>query len=236
MPTPTVPAAGPGLPSATRRAALLGAAALPALAAPALALPGPAPAAIAGPPSRELLDAYSTWLFYERRRLQIELYGVDGARRFGGLVHCNNSAFYWHFPSFGGDEASPSTRAAAVMALAGVPATIPTDGPRRKPASPQTVLAPDPLQDLIREYERQMAIFDRDCPSDSEGADALRERTFQPALSRIAEAPPEPTTFAGALAGLSFVERELQDFADNHQVEKLLTVCVAFLRDLQGVA
>ena len=120
MPNPTVPAAGPGLPSATRRAALLGVATLPMLAAPALALPGPAPAAIAGPPSLDLLEAYSTWLFYERRRLQIELYGVDGARRFGGFVRCDNPAFRWHFPTFGDASDAPSTRAAAVMALAGL--------------------------------------------------------------------------------------------------------------------
>ena len=222
----------PENPATTRRAALLGAAALPALAVPALAQPGPA-AALA-PPSRETLEAYSTWLFYERRRLMVEMHGREGAHRFAGFVRCDNPAFYWHFPSFGGDGASPSTRAAPVLALAGVPPRIPTDGPRRSPTAPPPALPPDPLLEMIREYDRQMAIFERDCPDDNAAADALRERTFDPVLHRLETDPPAPTTFAGAVAGLGFVENELREFADHHPVEKVMGLCVAFLRDLHG--
>ena len=230
----------PENPAPTRRGLLLqGAVASGAMVAalPISVAAGPAiDSGEAAAPTRETLEAYSTWLFYERRRLMVELHGVEGAARFGGFVRCDNPAFYFHFPSFDTPSPAPSARAVAVMALAGVPDAIPIHGPRRKPAEPKTAPVTDPLLALIRDHDRQLAIFERDCPDDDAAMGALRERTYQPAIARLENDPPAPTTFAGALAGLAFVQRDLDQFSDFPPLAKLMRVCLDVLRDMEAMA
>jgi hypothetical protein len=83
-----------------------------------------ADAAPAVPITREMLEAYSTWLFYERRLLSMELYPDLGLQAEGFLPRAGSRIGSWHFPSQ--DRAQrphPSTRAVAILSAAGVPLT-----------------------------------------------------------------------------------------------------------------
>ena len=75
------------------------------------------------PPDRRALEAYATWLFYERRLLCLELYpelGMDADK----FIAANNAGSLWHFHREGDGRGwrelpQPSTRATAVLDLVG---------------------------------------------------------------------------------------------------------------------
>jgi hypothetical protein len=76
------------------------------------------PAADAITTDRGLLEAYSEWLFMERRILSKELYGDYDAGRF---VPANTGASGFHVASYGHVETPPpSSRAATVLRAAGL--------------------------------------------------------------------------------------------------------------------
>ena len=51
-----------------------------------------------GSPSEELLDAYSSWLFFERHFLHIGRFGVDRALGLIDVVHVDNAGAVFHLP------------------------------------------------------------------------------------------------------------------------------------------
>lgn len=111
-------AAGRGeSPDASRRGFLRSLTSLPLIGG-AVALIG-APSAVAAPITTDLLDAYSEWLFMERRLLCLERWpGVRDAEQF---VPCNTGAGDFHLRP-GTDWRTlpqPSTRAALVMSAVG---------------------------------------------------------------------------------------------------------------------
>ncbi|MDO9426044.1 MAG: hypothetical protein Q7T93_04365 [Methylobacterium sp.] len=104
--------------SASRRGFLSGLATLPLIGG-SVALIG-TPSAAAVPVTDGRLDAYSEWLFMERRLLCLEQHpGFDQADRF---VPANTGAKDFHFPDFPTrwqDLPQPSTRAALVLSAVG---------------------------------------------------------------------------------------------------------------------
>jgi hypothetical protein len=94
------------------------------------------PTGAAEPVTEQLLDAYSEWLFYERRLLCVERY--PGIRHPDGFIPANTGASDYHFPlgpERWQDRPMPSTRAAVVLASVGCrwkegvyrPLTVPPD-------------------------------------------------------------------------------------------------------------
>ena len=84
-------------------------------------MPNPTvPAAATGLPS--LLENYASWLFYERRRVLLELYpDLPPAQAEARLMV--NAGWLWHMGSRPGQpwaNEAPSTRAEAVLDLVGV--------------------------------------------------------------------------------------------------------------------
>ena len=102
----------------TRRSFLRGLTTLPLIGGGVTLIGNPTKAAELITP--ELLDAYSEWLFYERRMLCIERYGDRDAE---GFVPANTGAHLFHFPpsELGGWKAAPkpSVRAAVVLSAVG---------------------------------------------------------------------------------------------------------------------
>ena len=83
------------------------------------------PTAVAMPVSNDLLASYDQWLFYERQFLLREQYGHlshDDLRQVARIVPVNTAADRFHFPREDSwrDQPQPSTRAAVVLAAAGV--------------------------------------------------------------------------------------------------------------------
>lgn len=119
MQNPSVLAAATGLPKDTRRSFLRQLTTLPLIGG-GITLIG-APTAVAEPASEELLNTYSTWLFYERRMVAIELARGDRAmaEEYEHYVMCNAGSRYF----FGDEErfrnAAPSGRAALVLSAVG---------------------------------------------------------------------------------------------------------------------
>jgi hypothetical protein len=108
-------------PIRSRRAVLAG-----IVASAALPIAGALPVAAAATPSttdRRALEAYASWLFMERRILCGELWPHMGseAERYAWF---DNAGAGWHFRDRGGlawnEGPQPSSRAAAVLDLAGV--------------------------------------------------------------------------------------------------------------------
>ncbi|MBR1249198.1 hypothetical protein JQ609_20000 [Bradyrhizobium sp. AUGA SZCCT0169] len=123
------------------------------------AVPTAAPAMLASAPvtDRRALEAYASWLFYERRLLCGELWpDWENAERFVG----SNSGAHWHFRGDGDwrDLPQPSTRAATVLSLVGVDWKDDRESnheetgnpPRRPPGWPKIDAE---LIDLGREFE-----------------------------------------------------------------------------------
>lgn len=98
-------------------------------------------------PRKKLLNAYSEWLFYERRLLCMEIYpDHKGADDF---VPQNTGASDYHFPSDGkhwNEEPQPSTRAAHVLDIVGCDWI---NRGRRQPKSAK----PDPVFALIASWQ-----------------------------------------------------------------------------------
>jgi hypothetical protein len=108
---------------ADRRAFLRGLATLPLVGGGVALIGNPTAAAV--PVSTDLLAAYDQFLFYERQFLLREQYGPlshDDLRRVERIVPVNTAADRFHFPrqSSWRDQPQPSTRAAVVLAAAGV--------------------------------------------------------------------------------------------------------------------
>jgi hypothetical protein len=101
----------------SRRQVIAGTLAAP-LAAAVTAI-APATAALARP-ERKAMEAYASWLFYERRLLCLELY--PDQPRAEAFVMGGNAGFGWHFPAGQSwkDMPQPSSRAAAVLDQVGV--------------------------------------------------------------------------------------------------------------------
>src|SRR4051812_22634217 len=104
----------------TRRGFLRGLTTLPLIGGGVTLIGKPTAAAV--PVTPGLLDAYSEWLFYERRLLSLEQHGTVRAEK---VVPANTGAHLFHFPPFGegGWEGvpKPSTRAAVVLSTVGCP-------------------------------------------------------------------------------------------------------------------
>lgn len=94
--------------------------------------------------------------------------------------------------------------------------------------------AADPLIDLINDYRSKLVEFN--ARAYDEPWDDLTERTYGPPFDMLCDAPPHPTTFAGAMAGIEFVLSELADNMNSDANEAVLRVCVDFLRDVAGRA
>ena len=78
------------------------------------------PTGAAEPVTEQLLDAYSEWLFYERRLLCLERW--PGSRDAEAVVPANTGARGYHFPAYPPswrDAPQPSTRAAVVLSAVG---------------------------------------------------------------------------------------------------------------------
>jgi hypothetical protein len=74
------------------------------------------------PITRELLESYSAWLFYERRLLTMELYPQDWERAEDVIPRPGGKVGSWHFRQQDwANLPQPSTRAVAVLSAAGVP-------------------------------------------------------------------------------------------------------------------
>ena len=109
------------------------------------------------------------------------------------------------------------TSAAAVGFVAGsVPATA----------------AHDPLLELIREYQTQMAIYNASGDLTDAEDNALAEVTWHASYDRLCEAPPAATTQAGALAAVEFVRDEVEGCG--YQPELFVNVLNAAAAYLQG--
>jgi hypothetical protein len=87
----------------------------------AAAMPTSSPLLAGGGPDRRAMHAYASWLFMERRILCRELWPHVGteAERFDWQ---DNAGAYWHCEGPGSwrDKPQPSSRAAAVLDMAGV--------------------------------------------------------------------------------------------------------------------
>lgn len=108
---------------ADRRTFLRGLASLPLIGGGVTLIGNPTAAAVLV--SSDLLAVYDQFLFYERQFLLRELYGHlshDDLREVARIVPVNTSADRFHFPREGSwrDQPQPSTRAAVVLAAAGV--------------------------------------------------------------------------------------------------------------------
>jgi hypothetical protein len=70
----------------------------------------------------ELLDAYSSWLFFERHFLHIGRFGVDRALGLVDAVQVDNAGAIFHLPldSDLPDYAAPARRAALVLSAIGL--------------------------------------------------------------------------------------------------------------------
>ena len=77
------------------------------------------PTAAAEPVTEALLDAYSEWLFYERRLLCLERW--PGVHHPDGFIPANTGASGYHFPlgPERQDRPQPSSRAAVVLSAVG---------------------------------------------------------------------------------------------------------------------
>ena len=105
----------------TRRGLLRNLATLPLIGG-SVALIGMSTAA-AVPVNDAMLDAYSQWLFFERRLLCMERYG---AAKQEALIPMNTAADQFHvpcLPSVWSSLPQPSTRAAIVLSAVGCPLT-----------------------------------------------------------------------------------------------------------------
>jgi len=82
----------------------------------------PVSSRISPPHEAELLDAYSSWLFFERHFLHIGRFGVAKALGMIDTVVTNNVGAAFHLPSSRDlpDYAEPARRAALVLAAAGL--------------------------------------------------------------------------------------------------------------------
>ena len=64
----------------------------------------------------ELLDAYDEWLYFERRMLHVERFGLERVNYTENFIPCT-AAHNYHFPMWGEPPApTPSTRAMKVLA------------------------------------------------------------------------------------------------------------------------
>ena len=98
--------------------------------------------------------------------------------------------------------------------------------------SARSTVTPDPLIALISEYRAGMAAFN--ARAGGEPWEGLTEETYAPSFDRLRWAPPQPTTFAGAMAGIEFVLSEMAAFIDSDANEAVLRVCADFLRQHSG--
>ena len=90
------------------------------------------PTAAAVPVTQHLLDAYDEWLFYERRLLHVERFGLNASRETTKFVPCASIAVdRFFFPSMEShstrppwmDQPKPSTRSALVLSAVGIDLT-----------------------------------------------------------------------------------------------------------------
>jgi hypothetical protein len=88
--------------------------------------------ALADPPGLDqLLDAYSSWLFFERHFLHIGRFGVERAVDLVDTVEVDNLGAMFHLPLNAElpDYAAPARRAALVLSRVGLDFLISSDAP-----------------------------------------------------------------------------------------------------------
>jgi hypothetical protein len=70
----------------------------------------------------ELLEAYSSWLFFERHFLLVGRFGVEAALGMMNIVATENAGAAFHLPASADlpDYSEPARRAALMLATAGV--------------------------------------------------------------------------------------------------------------------
>jgi hypothetical protein len=80
------------------------------------------PALTTSPQSGELLDAYSSWLFFERHFLHIGRFGIEAAVGLIDTVHVDNAGALFHLPADADlpDYTAPARRAALILSRAGL--------------------------------------------------------------------------------------------------------------------
>jgi hypothetical protein len=86
----------------------------------------------------------------------------------------------------------------------------------------------DPLIALIEEYRCQTAIFD--IRAETEDWEGLTERTYGPALSRLIDAPPLPTSVEGLAAGIEFALAAIGAGQENPHAVSVLRACLSSVR------
>jgi hypothetical protein len=91
--------------------------------------------------------------------------------------------------------------------------------------------AGDPLADLIAEVRTGTAAFCATLEKDPDADwDDLADATYGPAIEQLYGATPAPTSLAGALAGLEYVEEELRVHAFSDGLAAVMQASLAFLR------
>jgi hypothetical protein len=90
-----------------------------------------------GPHSDELLDAYSSWLFFERHFLHIGRFGVETAVALIDTVQVDNAGALFHLPVVADlpDYAAPARRARLVLTGVGLSVLCAARHPRGSPKS-----------------------------------------------------------------------------------------------------
>lgn len=89
----------------------------------------------------------------------------------------------------------------------------------------------DPLIELIQRYREQLARFSANVKGSDEEWDALASVTYMPPWDELCNSAPAPTTYAGVLAGLEFLDEELKHQTYSDALAAVLRRCVAFLRE-----
>ena len=86
----------------------------------------------------------------------------------------------------------------------------------------------DPLLDLIQEYRRQLAIYDRKPNVPDE--DAYAYETFRPSYDRLCTNPPDATSHEGAVEAIRLVIDEEQGCGNQTDLTvNVLRAALAFL-------
>ncbi len=183
----------------------------------------PARASVVGT-DQGLLDAYSAFLFYERRLLMEEMYGPRAAE-FERFVPTANpgATFHWRasFPATWADLPKPSTRAAAVFTLLGFDLEL---------AKPDIDGAPDPLRDIIAERSAYLTEINADRSRDLTEGELAKLKEFDRRVRAIV-----PSTAAGCIECLLTAIEAIQQMDDELAIA-LVTNGMVYVRDCLQLA
>ncbi|SKA11133.1 hypothetical protein [Consotaella salsifontis] len=86
---------------------------------------------------------------------------------------------------------------------------------------------PDPLLELIREYRRQLAVFNASDAETDEEMDALADETFNPPYDELVWNAPQATTEEGAIEALRLAN-EYEHFGDPDMMRSLIGAALPY--------